>query len=208
VPDLDQLEQQVSYLTEALKRLRQGKFDGADGIDGAIVALQGGQPLDFQPTWPEAEPGTQNPEPKTQNPALVPNGAYFRDPNFEADLDRYSARVSQLLGPAIASFARAQARLETGNGQLFSTPFNFGNIGNTDDNPNGGGGFPNPEAAADAWVAFITNNGGPTRYQAFLDAGSSGRGTAGASVATLAGLIEAAGYATDPDYAQKIAALA
>ncbi|HLY66677.1 MAG TPA: hypothetical protein VKU60_14170 [Chloroflexota bacterium] len=52
MPDLDQLEQQVFCLTQALKLLRQGKFEGADGVDGQIVALQGGQPLDFQPSWP------------------------------------------------------------------------------------------------------------------------------------------------------------
>ena len=46
------LDQQTAYLTEALKLLRQGKFEGAGGVDGLIVALQGGQPLDFTPSWP------------------------------------------------------------------------------------------------------------------------------------------------------------
>ena len=138
-----------------------------------------------------------------ESPPLIPNGPYFEDPNWPADLERYTARIGQLLGPAIARFARAQARLEVGDGRFFSTPYNFGNIGNTDSNPKAGGGFPNPEAAAEAWVAFITNNGGPTRYQAFLDAGSSG-----ADVATLARLIKAAGYATGPDYAEEVTALA
>jgi flagellum-specific peptidoglycan hydrolase FlgJ len=133
----------------------------------------------------------------------VRNGAYWSDPDFEADLNRYGARIAQQLGPAIGAFARAQARLEVGNGQQFSTPFNFGNIGNTDDDPRGGGGFANPEAAADAWVAFVTNDGGATRYQPFLDAGR-----AGADVASLARLISQEGYATDPDYATKVAAFA
>ena len=57
--------------------------------------------------------------------------------------------------------------------------------------------------AREAWVAFVTNNGGPTRYQAFLAAGRLG-----ADVAELARLIKAAGYATDPDYAGKVAAFA
>ncbi len=43
---------QNTLLTEALKRFRQGKFDGADGIDGLIVALEGGKPLDFTPSYP------------------------------------------------------------------------------------------------------------------------------------------------------------
>jgi hypothetical protein len=43
---------QVSDLTEALRRIRQGKWTGADGVDGMIVALQGGKPLDFTPTFP------------------------------------------------------------------------------------------------------------------------------------------------------------
>jgi mannosyl-glycoprotein endo-beta-N-acetylglucosaminidase len=138
-----------------------------------------------------------------ESPPLIPNGPYFQDPNWPADLDRYTARIDELLGPAIARLARAQARLEVGDGQFFSTPYNFGNVGNTDSNPKAGGGFRNPEAAAEAWVAFITNDGGPTRYQAFQDAGA-----AGADVPTLARLIAEAGYATGPNYAQEVAALA
>jgi hypothetical protein len=45
-------KQQNTYLTEALKRIRQGKWTGADGVDGLIVALQGGAPLDFTPSFP------------------------------------------------------------------------------------------------------------------------------------------------------------
>lgn len=43
---------QNAALTEMWKRFRQGKFSGADGIDGKIVELQGGTPLDFTPTYP------------------------------------------------------------------------------------------------------------------------------------------------------------
>jgi hypothetical protein len=207
VADLDQLERQVFYLTEALKRLREGRFEGAGGLDAMIVALQGGQPLNFTPSWPPASlAGADSPEPAAgmdETGRLLRNGPYWSDPDFEADLNRYSVRIAQLLSPGVAAFARAQARLEVGNGRQFSTPFNFGNIGNTDDDPKGGGGFPNPEAAAEAWVAFVTNHGGPTRYQPFLDAGRSG-----ADVATLAQLISQEGYATDPDYAAKVAAFA
>lgn len=49
-----QLLQQNALLTEAWKRFRQGKFSGADGIDGLIVAMQGGKPLDFTPSYPKA----------------------------------------------------------------------------------------------------------------------------------------------------------
>lgn len=150
-----------------------------------------------------AEPKSLSGADLPESPPLIASGPYYRDPNWAADLERYTARIEQLLGPAIARFARAQARLEVGDGQYFSTPYNFGNIGNTDSNPKAGGGFRNPEAAAEAWVAFITNGGGPTRYQAFLDAGA-----AGASVATLAELIARAGYATGPNYAREVAALA
>ncbi len=189
----DDVEAQVGLLTEALKAIRTGQWTGPASVDAIYCALKGGLPQpDYAATWPEPAP----------SPALIANGPYFEDPNWPQDLDRYSARIQQLLGPAIARFARAQARLEVGDGQYFSTPYNFGNIGNTDDHPKGGGGFASPEAAADAWVAFITNNGGPTRYQAFLDAGR-----AGADVATLANLVAQAGYATGPNYAAEVTAL-
>ncbi len=48
------LERQNALLTEMWKRFRLGKFTGADGIDGGIVAMQGGKPLDFTPTYPKA----------------------------------------------------------------------------------------------------------------------------------------------------------
>ena len=43
---------QNTDLVEALRRIRQGKWTGADGVDGMIVALQGGAPLDFTPSFP------------------------------------------------------------------------------------------------------------------------------------------------------------
>ena len=49
---VDMLLRQNALITEALKALRQGKFTGADGVDGYIVALQGGQPLSFVASWP------------------------------------------------------------------------------------------------------------------------------------------------------------
>lgn len=157
-------------------------------FDQHVANLQAAQP---QPA-PAPMPG----------PALVPHGSYYADPNFSSDLQRYRDRVNQLQ-PGLGDFAAAQARLETGNGQNFSTPYNFGNINNTDSNPKGGGGFSGPEAAADAYVNFLTNNGGQTRYQALLDAAKRG-----ADVGTLATLAKAAGYATDPNYAAKVAAIA
>jgi len=214
-------DDQVGLLTEALKAIRTGAWTGPGSVDAIYCALKGGLDApDYAPTFPsavlstqssefspstkaEADPNSKSQIPSTEPEGLIRNGAYWSDPNYEADLTRYSNRVGQLLGPAIARFARAQSRLEVGNGQQFSTPYNFANTGNTDSNPRTGGGFASPEAAADAWVAFVTNNGGPTRYQAFLDAGA-----AGAGVATLAQLIWQAGYATDPDYPAKVAALA
>ena len=44
---------QNALLTQALVAFRQGKFTGADGIDGIIVALTG-KPLEFEPTYPKA----------------------------------------------------------------------------------------------------------------------------------------------------------
>ena len=196
----DTLATQVALLTDLIKAVRTGTWTGPGSVDAIYCALKGGLPTpDYQPTWPVPDSSALG----TGDSELVRNGLYYADPNFEADLTRYSTRVAQRLGGAVARFARAQARLETGNGQEFSTPLNFGNIGNTDSDPKGGPGFATPEAAADAWVAFVTNNNGPTRYQAFLDAGR-----AGAGVAELAQLIAAAGYATDPNYAAKVAALA
>ncbi len=43
---------QNALLTEMWKRFRLGKFEGADGIDGLIVAMNGGKPLDFTPIYP------------------------------------------------------------------------------------------------------------------------------------------------------------
>jgi hypothetical protein len=205
--DTATIEQQVGLLTDLIKALRTATWTGPGSVDAIYCSLKGGldQP-DYTPSWPTSAGPSElaaSSELGTRNSELVPNGPYWSDPSFEADLTRYSTRIQQLLGPAIARFARAQARLETGNSTEFSTPLNFGNIGNTDDNPKGGPGFATPEAAADAWVAFVTNSGGPTRYQPFLDAGR-----AGASVADLAQLIASEGYATDPNYAAKVAALA
>ncbi|MDE3073783.1 MAG: glucosaminidase domain-containing protein, partial [Chloroflexota bacterium] len=146
------------------------------------------------------------PEPQPTSP-LSWNGSYWQDPNFGSNIQRYGARIAQQLGPSIANFAMAQARLETANGQEMSTPYNYGNVGNTDENPRGGGRYTSPEQAADAWVGFITNNGnnapGANRYYNFTQAGQNG-----ADVGTLAQLIKQAGYATDPNYASKIASLA
>jgi hypothetical protein len=49
---LQQTHTQEMLQTEAWRRLRQGKFGGPDGIDAVIVALQGGTPLDFTPSFP------------------------------------------------------------------------------------------------------------------------------------------------------------
>lgn len=49
---IDQLLAQNAILCEMWKLFRQGKFTGADGIDGKIVELQGGQPLAFEPSYP------------------------------------------------------------------------------------------------------------------------------------------------------------
>lgn len=52
--ELQQTHTQEALQTEAWRRLRQGKFDGPDGIDAVIVALQGGKPLDFVPSFPKS----------------------------------------------------------------------------------------------------------------------------------------------------------
>ena len=43
---------QNTILTNMWSLFRQGKFTGASGIDGEIVAMQGGKPLSFNPTYP------------------------------------------------------------------------------------------------------------------------------------------------------------
>jgi hypothetical protein len=48
------LQEQNRLLTEALRAIRQGKWSGADGVDGLIVAMQGGKPLGFTPSFPKA----------------------------------------------------------------------------------------------------------------------------------------------------------
>lgn len=50
---IQMLLQQNALLTQALIAFRQGKFTGADGIDGIIVALTG-KLLDFEPSYPPA----------------------------------------------------------------------------------------------------------------------------------------------------------
>ncbi|MDO8673648.1 MAG: hypothetical protein Q7O66_19740 [Dehalococcoidia bacterium] len=49
-----QLLDQNALLTQALRAIRQNKWSGADGVDGYIVALQGGAPLGFVPSFPKA----------------------------------------------------------------------------------------------------------------------------------------------------------
>jgi hypothetical protein len=47
---LDVIERQVALQTEALRRIIEGRWDGADGAAGLIVALVGGQaPEGFAP---------------------------------------------------------------------------------------------------------------------------------------------------------------
>lgn len=51
----EQIEQQMAIVVDAFKAIAQGKMNGADGLAGKIVALQGGAPLDFTPL-PDAAP--------------------------------------------------------------------------------------------------------------------------------------------------------
>lgn len=104
--------------------------------------------------------------------------------------------------PNIAAFLRAQSREEVGYGQRFSTKCNFWNVGNVDSDPRAGGAFDSPEACGRDYAAFIDPFGNGTgRYAAFMVAVHAGE----ADVLTLATLIKAAGYATDPTYAQDVA---
>lgn len=54
VAKLAVLSKQNALLTEALRRIRQNRWGGADGLDGLIVAMQGGKPLGFTPSFPKA----------------------------------------------------------------------------------------------------------------------------------------------------------
>ncbi len=139
---------------------------------------------------------------------LTFNGTYYQDPDFEQNIKDYGQHVAQVLGPQAGQFAIAQARLETGNGQQMSTPYNYGNVGNTDSNPKGGGRYGGPEDAANAWLRFITNNGRnassqENRYYDFVQAAKNG-----ATLPQLASLIRQAGYATDLNYVAKVVAAA
>ena len=51
-PSMKMLADQNALITEGFRRIRQGKWEGADGLDAIIVALQGGKPLDFPPSFP------------------------------------------------------------------------------------------------------------------------------------------------------------
>ena len=51
-PNMKMLADQNALITEGFRRIRQGKWEGADGLDAIIVALQGGKPLDFTPSFP------------------------------------------------------------------------------------------------------------------------------------------------------------
>ena len=43
------LEQQQALQTEALRRILEGKWQGAEGAAGLVVALQAGEPIDAKP---------------------------------------------------------------------------------------------------------------------------------------------------------------
>lgn len=50
-PRVAQILEQNALINEGFKRILQGRFTGADGLAGIVVALQGG-PLNFEPSWP------------------------------------------------------------------------------------------------------------------------------------------------------------
>jgi len=52
-PRIAQLLAQNALITEGFKQILQGKFTGADGLAGTVVALQGGAPLNFEITFPK-----------------------------------------------------------------------------------------------------------------------------------------------------------
>lgn len=148
---------------------------------------------------------SQQARPQPECGPFVRHGGIEEDVGYEADLARYVAEIVRLTGcPNIAAFCSAQSRLEVGHGKAFSTHLNFANIGNTDSDPTGGGGFDTPEHAAAAWHGFIWNGSPGNTYTPFITAVQAGE----ADVLALARLIKGGGYATDPDYAEKIATLA
>lgn len=120
----------------------------------------------------------------------------FADPQYTQDVNQYSSAVAQQLGTQAGLLAVAQANVETGNGQHFSTLYNFANIGNTDSNPSGGGVYASPTAAANAYVAFLRNN---PRYSKYLTDAKNG-----ADASVLALDLANAGWATDPNYGSKL----
>lgn len=180
----------------------------APAVTGVANPIQPTAPSQPQPQQPP-ESGTGNfpvPEPgptEVGGGPWVRNGVYWSDTNYEADLLVAAEYIASTIGhPNVIHFLQAQSREEVGNGRLFTKINNYWNMGAVDSNPQAAPTLPTPQAGGQAWLDFLGWYNPHSTYASFKAAVANGE----SDVFTLATLIRAGGWATDPNYAAKVAA--